>query len=367
MDTQISGAEDAEGEWAVERIRSHSGSGTDALFEIEWKSGDITWLPYYQITHLQALTDYLDLLGLTQITQLPRGTGRPPSDDPQIFLGSIAPSLVPSSIFCFPLQVPILSHVLSYLTRPLRTLFFNPPHSFTSITLDLELLTFMPPSSHPGVNHPRFTRISATQYVMKDPANYYATTLHVGHIVEILKFDEQVCLDNGIHHVTGIPLGFAEFSDIWNTGAHPKDPCRVSKVFVTDNPDEHFVEAATVPISIQDFHITPEQAGAAHDAVAPSGIQAEITQEFAAIMLRRQQNFRRGYEERQNRHTQSFEAGQIGAGPKRATPKHKKSTQTRTEISTIKPAASGLETSNAGPSSTTSPVDSTLAPMETTI
>ena len=200
---------------------------------------------------------------------------------------------------------------------------------------------------------------------MKDPASYYATTLHIGHIVEMLKFDEQVRLEHGIQHVTSIPLGFAEFSDVWNSGVHPKDPRRISKVFVTDNPDEHFVEAATVPISIQDFHITPEQAGAGHDTVAPSRIQAEITQEFAAIMLRCQQNFRRGYEERQHWRTQMFEAGRIGAGPKRSNPKHKKSLKARAGPSTIKPA--GHEIVDAGPSNTTAPVDNALAPMETTV
>ena len=31
------------------------------MFEILWKAGDITWLPYYQIEHLQVLDAYLDL------------------------------------------------------------------------------------------------------------------------------------------------------------------------------------------------------------------------------------------------------------------------------------------------------------------
>ena len=74
---KIFGTGDTEGEWAVEHICLHSGSRHDASFEIEWKLGDITWLPYYQITHSQALTDYLDLLGITQISQLCQGAGQP--------------------------------------------------------------------------------------------------------------------------------------------------------------------------------------------------------------------------------------------------------------------------------------------------
>ena len=103
MDTQLDFAEDDE-EWAVDQILSHHGSRTDTVFEILWKSGDVTWLPYYQITHLQALTDYLELLGVRKIAKLANGLGRPPLDDPQVFIGSItttSPSLAFFSILFF--------------------------------------------------------------------------------------------------------------------------------------------------------------------------------------------------------------------------------------------------------------------------
>ena len=44
MDTQIGNGPGTNDEWAVQRIRSHAGSGEDAIFEILWKSGDVTWL-----------------------------------------------------------------------------------------------------------------------------------------------------------------------------------------------------------------------------------------------------------------------------------------------------------------------------------
>ncbi|KAF8808243.1 hypothetical protein BYT27DRAFT_7013414, partial [Phlegmacium glaucopus] len=87
VDTQLGTTPEAEGEWAVDKILSHAGSKFEAVFEILWKSGDTTWLPYHQITHLQALTDYFELIGVTKVSKLPKGTGRPPQDDPQIFLG----------------------------------------------------------------------------------------------------------------------------------------------------------------------------------------------------------------------------------------------------------------------------------------
>ncbi|KAF9470999.1 hypothetical protein BDN70DRAFT_766601, partial [Pholiota conissans] len=64
LDSQITGEGDPENEWAVDKILSHSGSKENAIFEIQWKAGDITWLPYSQIQDLQALPIYLDLLGV---------------------------------------------------------------------------------------------------------------------------------------------------------------------------------------------------------------------------------------------------------------------------------------------------------------
>ena len=88
--TQLNPGSENESEWAVDKILSHSGSSLDAIFEVWWKAGDITWLPYLQIEHLNALKEYLDLQGVEKIDSLPIGKGNPPQNDPQIFLGSIS-------------------------------------------------------------------------------------------------------------------------------------------------------------------------------------------------------------------------------------------------------------------------------------
>ena len=91
MDTQLSPGEgQLEGEWAVEIFLAHSGSLENALFQVQWKAGDVTWLPYYQIVHLNVLSIYLDLLGVEDISKLPNGQGTLPADNPQIFVGFIA-------------------------------------------------------------------------------------------------------------------------------------------------------------------------------------------------------------------------------------------------------------------------------------
>ncbi|KAG6819623.1 hypothetical protein H0H93_010082 [Arthromyces matolae] len=75
-------------EWAVDQIVTHSGAKKQAIFEILWKTGDKSWLPFGQISHLHALDKYLEAMGIKNIFDFPEGFGEPP-DDPQIFLGSV--------------------------------------------------------------------------------------------------------------------------------------------------------------------------------------------------------------------------------------------------------------------------------------
>ncbi|KAG2748592.1 hypothetical protein P692DRAFT_201654812, partial [Suillus brevipes Sb2] len=64
LETQVAEFEDqVEREWAVDRVLSHKGTRGDADFEILWKSGDRTWLPYQQVKHLDALKDYFNIVG----------------------------------------------------------------------------------------------------------------------------------------------------------------------------------------------------------------------------------------------------------------------------------------------------------------
>ena len=59
----------------MDKIKNHTRTGEEALFEIVWRLGDITWMLYYQIRHLQALKDYFDLLGVANTLQLPNVRG----------------------------------------------------------------------------------------------------------------------------------------------------------------------------------------------------------------------------------------------------------------------------------------------------
>ncbi|TFK49809.1 hypothetical protein OE88DRAFT_1601959, partial [Heliocybe sulcata] len=67
MDTQVIISDEeamADLEWAVDKIISHKGKGRNSTFEVVWKAGDHTWLPYHEISHLATLKTYLDALGI---------------------------------------------------------------------------------------------------------------------------------------------------------------------------------------------------------------------------------------------------------------------------------------------------------------
>ncbi|KAI5986289.1 hypothetical protein EDC04DRAFT_1557970 [Pisolithus marmoratus] len=62
------------------------------MFEILWMAGDKTWLPYDDISHLKALADYFEVIGVDGIGNLKdTGDGGLSDDDPQVYLGHLAP------------------------------------------------------------------------------------------------------------------------------------------------------------------------------------------------------------------------------------------------------------------------------------
>ncbi|KNZ81970.1 hypothetical protein J132_09291, partial [Termitomyces sp. J132] len=79
-----------ETEWAADKIVSHSGSKTDAIFEVLWHAGNKTWLPYDQVRELDLLSPYFDAQGNNKISELENRTGSPPVNDPQVYLGSVS-------------------------------------------------------------------------------------------------------------------------------------------------------------------------------------------------------------------------------------------------------------------------------------
>ncbi|OSD06699.1 hypothetical protein PYCCODRAFT_1342175, partial [Trametes coccinea BRFM310] len=67
---QLPGFGEQPREWAVDRIISHVGRGSEAEFEVQWSTGDVSWAPYHDVRHLQALAEYFEALGVPNARQL---------------------------------------------------------------------------------------------------------------------------------------------------------------------------------------------------------------------------------------------------------------------------------------------------------
>lgn len=129
-------------------IQDQAVTGTNSFFEIRWTSGDITWLPYYQVTHLQVLSEYLDLMGVQKISKLPKGSGTPPQDDPQILFGAISKRITAPNppVFKNRHHYPTKKHLPS--SKP-PSLLLTSTRVHTRPKLDLSYI--MPATHHPSL------------------------------------------------------------------------------------------------------------------------------------------------------------------------------------------------------------------------
>ncbi|KXN87789.1 hypothetical protein AN958_08130, partial [Leucoagaricus sp. SymC.cos] len=63
-----------EHEWFVDELIGHRFAGhnnKNLEFEVHWSTGDTTWEPYQACKDLTALDRYMELRGVSKITQLP--------------------------------------------------------------------------------------------------------------------------------------------------------------------------------------------------------------------------------------------------------------------------------------------------------
>ncbi|KAG2050019.1 hypothetical protein BDR06DRAFT_1067149, partial [Suillus hirtellus] len=63
-------------------VTDHHGVGPDTLFEVKYSTGDKVWFPYHQVSCLEALSQYLEALGVPGITHLPKKISTPSTTIP---------------------------------------------------------------------------------------------------------------------------------------------------------------------------------------------------------------------------------------------------------------------------------------------
>ena len=276
LDTQLSLGDSSEGEWAVDKILSHTGAKDSSIFEVLWQAGDITWLPYHQISHLNALPVYLDLLGVSDILELPKGHGKPPADDPQVFSGQLEITPAPQhhkSLSQHPNQLrhstPLIPCSFSKVYAPCRSLSLSaimpdtdiilpdaPPIVTSSqgdpaptITSEKKLPKFNPRS----IEHAHIKRLSRTKFLATDPLKDQKYYFHAGQIADF-------CTTDAILRQRKVPLAFPasynDFAEVFNT--HIEDnPIR----FTTYDSKTKEFDLNGDPITLNDFFITEEDIG----------------------------------------------------------------------------------------------------------
>lgn len=84
------------------------------MFEVLWKLGDKTWMPYEQAKQLHALTEYLEAVGISDVKSLPHGASKPPLTEQALHVGAVG-----AETFYFPVYKEL--EVLDEFSLPIPT------------------------------------------------------------------------------------------------------------------------------------------------------------------------------------------------------------------------------------------------------
>ena len=77
----------------MSKILGHTGKGNKSVFKVLWKTRDESWLPYSQISHLDAIQEYCEALRIKSIHELIDGETDVP-EDPQVSINFIMPERI---------------------------------------------------------------------------------------------------------------------------------------------------------------------------------------------------------------------------------------------------------------------------------
>ena len=255
LESQVNSEIEPEGEWAVERIVSHAGTGVDAVFEVKWKAGDTTWLPYDQVSHLQALASYLDLLDVPNISALKAGFGVPPENDPQIYAGQISP---------YQSNISYLTEENSPATSPSDSSFCILPSDLSDLSSDSPMTRFRK-SNHRSSegpqraprSHPNFLQ-SGQRVVVRDDVGNKTFSLAVVELQHCLEIDELARSGPTAQSA----LEQARMSPLYESVARSFNAIASPRQFAIIDTEKSEITVPGEPVSLTDFGILPNSVNA---------------------------------------------------------------------------------------------------------
>ncbi len=128
---QLTAFNEAPTEWQVRQFVDHTGAGNQAIFKVEWSSGDFSWLPFHEVAHLSALPTYLEAQGIEDVDDLP-GKTCPVSPTPPLEVQTSAARLdiIPTSPLISREHAAYLREISCYMATVLPVPFaMAPPDS----------------------------------------------------------------------------------------------------------------------------------------------------------------------------------------------------------------------------------------------
>ena len=182
-------------------------------------------------------------------------------------------------LYPFPFQI--------FVYNSLVLIHFAPPSTIPLVTYLPDLINQQPLhylfAMLDGIHHPSFRRVTPTKYVMYlgsqgEGDNYRISSVHVGQLVDFLIFDEALRKGRKIQNNSEVPLGYHEFADIFNLGAHRKDKRRITTIQTMQSGPPR-ITLSNNPVTAHHFRITPTQCG------APSSNPFGMTDEQAALVV----------------------------------------------------------------------------------
>jgi hypothetical protein len=254
-------------------------------------------MPYFQIQGLQALLSYLEVLGFNSISELTTGKGKPPQNDPQVFLGNIqfTSGTVPAksynfgdSSLSFPNSPSCLLSIPSVASTSTMTKSSLPSFKRHSIQADPSI-----PAAFRTVPHPYINRISDALFIVTDnfssPIQHY--TYPAAAIFACLIHDSAIRNDPTKMKDQPSPIGYDVLARVYNGEA------RGNQRFSYYSPHASTTSAITYGESIQpdDWNITPAQRG----IITENPLFQQLLEEDVARNLRRKATIQSQIERRQ--------------------------------------------------------------------
>ncbi|OBZ66490.1 Transposon Ty3-I Gag-Pol polyprotein [Grifola frondosa] len=256
--SQVAELEDQDQEWAIDKFITHRGTGEKAVFEALWKSGDRTWVPYSSIAHLAALKAYFEVAGVRTIGELGEGTGKPPADDPQIYLGGLD-------------------------IRPSGANFHRPPiKARRSARKSQGLLSTVPPATPMAtLVHKYFHRLPDGDVVLRDPTTAVSHVFTPSQLLLFAAFDRELRA-RPFDPSTGLaPGGYESFQALWSNDGD----CIYQFVFYDSTDATQLVAGEPIPIDL----IVPDGIDASRVRSKYSAREERIMHGAMFSMIERQQ------------------------------------------------------------------------------